>query len=54
MPVRYRFFADYLAALWENRDRDAAHYQRLFDLDHLLQAGKREAVVTRCREELES
>ena len=54
MPVRYQFFADYLASLWENRNRDAAHYQRLFDLDRLLQAGKREAVVTRCQEELES
>lgn len=53
MPLRYRFFADYLAALWENRHQDAAHYERLFHLKHQLRMGKDEAVVTGCRRELE-
>ncbi len=53
MPLRYRFFADYLAALWEHRHRDAAHYQRLFDLERQLQAKESDAVVTGCQRELE-
>jgi hypothetical protein len=31
MPLQYRFIADQLAALWENRADDAAHWQRLLD-----------------------
>lgn len=53
VPLRYRFFADYLAALWENRHQDAAHYERLFHLERQLRMGENEAVVTGCRRELE-
>ena len=53
MPLRYRFFADYLAALWENRHQDAAHYERLFHLERQLRMGENKAVVTGCRRELE-
>jgi tetratricopeptide (TPR) repeat protein len=53
MPLRYRFFADYLAALWENRHQDAAHYGRLLRLEHELQAGEFEGVLTGCERELD-
>lgn len=33
MPLRHRFVADHLAALWEGREDDAAHWQQLLDLD---------------------
>ena len=33
LPLRYRYFADYLSACWEERRADADHYQRLFRLD---------------------
>jgi tetratricopeptide (TPR) repeat protein len=32
LPLRHRFIADHLAALWEGRTEDAAHWQCLFDL----------------------
>ncbi len=54
MPLRYRFIADYLAALWESRYQDALHYEQLFRLGHQLQAGDNESAVTGCRRELES
>lgn len=44
-PLRYRFLGDYLAALWEQRQDDAAHYARLFELDRRLRAGEREAAA---------
>lgn len=53
MPLRYRFFADYLAALWENRNEDAAHYGRLFRLECELRAGNPESVLTACKRELD-
>jgi tetratricopeptide (TPR) repeat protein len=53
MPLRYRFFVDYLAALWEHRQRDAAHYERLFRLDQRLQSGQHEEVNAACHTELE-
>ncbi|MES2015496.1 MAG: hypothetical protein V4484_03290 [Pseudomonadota bacterium] len=34
MPLRHRFIADYLAALWEGRAADAQHWERLLDLEH--------------------
>lgn len=54
MPLRYRFFTDYLAALWESRDHEAAHYERLFRLGQRLQAGDGAAAVDGCRRELGS
>ena len=53
MPLRYRFFADYLAALWEHRHEDSLHYERLFDLDAQLVAGKQKAVLAGCQNEIE-
>ncbi|UUZ48867.1 hypothetical protein LP420_40485 [Massilia sp. B-10] len=32
MPLQYRFVADLLAALWDGRAAQAAHWQRLLDL----------------------
>lgn len=52
MPLRYRFIAEYLAALWENRP-ERAHYARLFGCEAGLQTGEREAAVLGCRRELE-
>jgi tetratricopeptide (TPR) repeat protein len=52
MPLRYRFFADYLAALWENQPEQQAHFARLFDYDKTLSAGERDATAARCGEEL--
>ncbi|HEX5094240.1 MAG TPA: hypothetical protein VFV84_16270 [Burkholderiales bacterium] len=45
MPLRLRFYADYLAALWERRQDEADHYARLYALDLRLGAGEREAVA---------
>lgn len=33
LPLRHRFLADYLAALWEGREADAAYWQRLLQAD---------------------
>ena len=33
MPLRHRFIADHLAALWEQRDDDAQHWGRLLELE---------------------
>jgi tetratricopeptide (TPR) repeat protein len=51
-PLRYRFFADYLAALWEERDRQSDHYDRLFQLERRLRLG--ESILAACRKEAES
>ena len=34
MPLRYRYFADYLAALFTADDERSAHYAKLFDIEH--------------------
>jgi tetratricopeptide (TPR) repeat protein len=52
MPLRYRFFADHLVALWKNRHEDAAHYERLFHWDQQLHQGENEVVVSACQREL--
>ncbi len=44
-PLRHRYFADYLAALWEQRSDDIDHYARLFHLDRALNAGERGAAL---------
>ena len=33
LPLRHRFLADQLAALWEGREEDARHWQALLDLE---------------------
>lgn len=53
MPLHYRFFADYLAALWEKRHPYSAHYERLFHLERQLRMGESQTVVTGCQRELE-
>ncbi|WP_066384601.1 MULTISPECIES: UPF0489 family protein [unclassified Anabaena] len=52
-PLRYRFIADYLAALWEGDRQKSSHYSRLFDLDKKLRDGEAEVVVAGCLEELQ-
>lgn len=54
MPLRYRFFADYLAALWTGDRQISAHYSRLFHLDQQLRQGDAAVVVAGCLEELET
>lgn len=51
-PLRYRFIADYLAALWEGRSDEADHYGRLFDLERRLVAGGPETVAQRLSAEI--
>jgi tetratricopeptide (TPR) repeat protein len=51
-PLRYSFFADYLAALWTGDRANSSHYSRLFDLDSKLQKGEADDVVDGCLEEL--
>jgi tetratricopeptide (TPR) repeat protein len=51
-PLRYRYFADYLAALYEGREADSSHFDRLFELDALHRAGSRVAAASGCRAEL--
>lgn len=52
-PLRYRFIADWLAALWQGRDEEAAHWERLFALDRRWRDGEREAIAREARAELE-
>lgn len=52
-PLRFRFIADYLAALWEDRGDEQAHYARLFEYEALLRAGGRQEAVSGLRRELE-
>lgn len=40
-PLRHRFLGDYLAALFEERASDAAHYAALFELERRLASGER-------------
>lgn len=52
-PLRFRFIADYLAALWEDRDDEQMHYARLFEYEARLPAGGRQAAASDLRRELE-
>ena len=54
MPLRYHFFADYVAAVWEGRDEESDHYDRLFSLERQLRARECDAVAAACRQELET
>jgi tetratricopeptide (TPR) repeat protein len=53
MPLRYRFFADYLAALLEKRHQDAAHYEQVFRLACQLRSEDVAAVRAGCKRELQ-
>jgi tetratricopeptide (TPR) repeat protein len=52
-PLRFRFIADYLAALWEDRGEEQAHYARLFEYEAGLRAGGRQAAASGLQRELE-
>jgi len=52
-PLRFRFIADYLAALWEDRRDEEAHYARLFEYEARLRSGERQAAASDLRRELE-
>jgi tetratricopeptide (TPR) repeat protein len=52
-PLRFRFIADYLAALWEDRRDEQVHYARLFECEARLRGGWRQAVACELRRELE-
>lgn len=51
-PLRYSFFADYLAALWQEDQPKSAHYTRLFELDSQLRQGEKEGAVEGCVDEI--
>jgi tetratricopeptide (TPR) repeat protein len=52
-PLRFRFIADYLAALWEDRHDEQMHCARLFEYEARLRAGGRQAAASDLRRELE-
>jgi tetratricopeptide (TPR) repeat protein len=52
-PLRYRFLADDLAALFDGRTAACRHYERLFDIDATLRAGAPEAAAVACRSALD-
>jgi len=52
-PLRFRFIADYLAALWEDRRDEQEHYARLFEYETRWRAGGRRAAASGLRRELE-
>ncbi|UKO95892.1 tetratricopeptide repeat protein [Nostoc sp. UHCC 0870] len=52
MPLRYRFIADYLAALWRNDLREIEHYQHLYTLDQQARNNQIELAKKGCLQEL--
>lgn len=50
-PLRYRFVADYLAALFEKDDEKIIHYSRLYELDRAAVEGNWQRAVTGCLDE---
>jgi tetratricopeptide (TPR) repeat protein len=52
-PLRFRFIADYLAALWEDRRHEQEHYARLFECEARWRAGGRQAAASDLRRERE-
>ena len=51
-PLRFRFIADYLAALWEDRRNEQVHFASIFEYEARLRAGDRKAIVSDLRREL--
>ncbi len=45
MPLRYRYFADYLEALWEHDDEKIAHYAYLFQITERLEKSSDSALL---------
>jgi Tfp pilus assembly protein PilF len=54
LPLRNRYIADYLAALWQRRAADADHYERLFKLDSKLFSGASDGVADALEQESQS
>jgi tetratricopeptide (TPR) repeat protein len=52
-PLRFRFIADYLAALWEDRREEQSHFARLFEYESRMRAGGSLAVASDLRRELD-
>ena len=50
MPLRYRYFADYLAALFADDTQSAGHYRRLYDIEHATRdpRGRASAIAAEC------
>jgi len=53
MPLRYRFYTDYLAALFLGSQEDIEHYKRLYHLESGLLSGAPQAIRDACHRELE-
>ncbi|NEP77281.1 MAG: hypothetical protein F6K39_03305 [Okeania sp. SIO3B3] len=52
MPLRYRFIADYMTALWQENQPEADHYSRIYQLDQMAQDGKLKEAKEGCLQEL--
>jgi predicted Zn-dependent protease len=52
LPLHNRFFADYLAALWQHREADADHYARLSTVDNERRRGAVRAAADAVEQEL--
>ena len=53
MPLRYRFYTDYLAALFLGSQKDIEHYERLYQLESGLRTEAPQAILDACHRELE-
>lgn len=51
LPLQSRYFADYLAALWQRREQDADHFGRLFAAQEMLRRGAQEAAAAALEQE---
>lgn len=51
LPLHHRYFADYLAALWQRREQDADHFGRLFAAQEMLRRGARDAAAAALEQE---
>lgn len=53
MPLKYRFYADYLEALFQDDKQNIEHYTQLYQLESRLRAGETQAVADGCHQQLE-
>lgn len=52
MPLRYRFIADYMSALWQENKLEADHFSRIYQLDKMAQEGQLQQAKEGCLQEL--
>ena len=52
MPLRYRFIADYMTALWQENQSEADHFSRIYQLDKTAQDGQLKEAKEGCLQEL--